>query len=199
MAQQHETTTDRLVGIIASIKLERRSGQLTVRRGEGLTIEEGTLTFRQGQITLANVGRRNGSDALNWLSTWRQARYIFTPTASEANAPTTFHTLPVSSPNMVATHPGPPIARVNTDDLDSPLALAYGIPHTTVELNEAMARLEKAGLSRAHRRLYLLIDGHRSAIDLVPLSGKKAEEVRNMLHDLEWLGVIRIANPPSES
>lgn len=198
--QRHETTTDRLVGIIASIKLERRSGQLTVRRGEGLTTEEGTLIFRQGQITMASAGRRNGSDALNWLSTWGQARYIFTPTASEANAPTTFPTLPASSSNAaVATHPRLPIARVNTDDLDSPLALAYGIPHTTVALGEAIVRIEKAGLSRAHRRLYLLIDGRRSAIELVPLSGKTAEEVRNMLHDLEWLGVIRIANPPSES
>lgn len=198
MAQQGEATTDRLVGIIASIKLERRSGQLTVRRGEGLTSEEGKLVFSQGQITQARIGRRSGSDALNWLSTWGQARYIFMPTAPEANTPTIFPTSPASSLSMVAIQTGLPVGRVNTDSLDSPLALAYGIPHTTVELNEATARLEKAGLSRAHRRLYLLIDGHRSAIELVPLSGKKAEEVRNMLHDLEWLGVIRITNPSSE-
>ncbi|MGH2506872.1 MAG: hypothetical protein ACRDHZ_05585 [Ktedonobacteraceae bacterium] len=45
MTQQGEATTDRLVGIIASIKMERRSGRLMVRRGEGLTAEEGTLLF----------------------------------------------------------------------------------------------------------------------------------------------------------
>src|SRR4051812_21954611 len=105
MAQQREATTDRLVGIIASIKMERRSGQLTVRRGTGPTSEEGTLIFLRGQITLASVERRTGSDALNWLSTWGQARYIFTPTASEIDSPTTFPTQPSSSFNAVATHP----------------------------------------------------------------------------------------------
>lgn len=197
MAQQREATTDRLVGIIASIKLERRSGELIVRRGEGLAAEEGTLIFQQGQITQASVGRRHGSDALNWLSTWGQARYTFA--SSEENASASFPILPASSSHTVITHSRLPTARVNTENLDSPLALAYGIPYVTSELHEATTRLEKAGLSRAHRRLYLLIDGHRSAIDLVPLSGKKAEEVRNMLHDLEWLGVIRIANPPQPS
>src|ERR1700730_11960673 len=95
MAQQRETTTDRLVSIIASIKLERKSGQLRVRRGEGLTSEEGILTFAQGQITQASIGRMNGPDALNWLSTWGQAHYTFlsvtpiTEIARELPAPPT--------------------------------------------------------------------------------------------------------------
>jgi hypothetical protein len=202
MAQQREATTDRLVGIIANIKMERRSGQLTVRRGEGLTSEEGTLTFQQGQITRANVGRRSGSDALNWLSTWGRARYIFIPTVSEAEVPGTFSSLPSSSPGARTTNPAFPVTRVHTDRLESTRspALAYGVPRATVELSEAAERIEQAGLSRAHRRLYLLIDGQRAAIELVPLLGKKAEEVRNMLQDLEWLGVIRISNlPPAKS
>jgi hypothetical protein len=86
---------------------------------------------------------------------------------------------------------------VDTDRLESPYPLAYGVPRPTVDLEEATKRIEQAGLSRTHRRLYLLIDGHRSAIELIPLIGKQAEEVRNMLYDLEWLGVIRILNPPS--
>jgi hypothetical protein len=197
MAQQHEATTDRLVGIIASIKMKRRSGQLMVRRGEGLTSEEGILIFERGQMTQASVGRRNSSDALNWLSTWRQARYTFIPTASETGELTLFSPPPSSPFGTTVTNPNLEIARNDTDRLEPPQPLAYSVPHATVELDEAITRIERAGLTRAHRRLYLLIDGHRSAIELIPLIGKKAEEVRNMLHDLEWLGVIRMINPPA--
>ena len=195
MAQQREATTDRLVGLIAGIKVKRKSGQLVVKRGEGPASEEGTLTFVKGQITHAGVGRRSGSDALNWLSTWRHARYIFIPAASEGEA--RFSPLPSSSFGTTVTNPRLDMVRIDTDRLEATQPLAYGVPHTTVELDEALARLKRSELSRAHRRLYLLIDGHRSAIELVPLSGKKAEEVRNMLHDLEWLGIIRIVNPPA--
>jgi len=197
MAQQREATTDRLVGLIANIKMKRKSGQLVVRRGEGLTSEEGTLIFVQGQMMQASVGRRTGSDALNWLSTWRQARYTFIPTASETSVSTLFSPLPSSSFGTTGTHPSLQIVRIDTDRLQSPQLLAYSVPRVTIELDEAMARIKRAELSRTHRRLYLLIDGHRSAVELVPLIGKPAEEVRNILYDLEWLGVIRIANPPA--
>jgi hypothetical protein len=195
MAQQRETTTNRLVGIIAGIKMERRSGQLIVRRGEGLAEEEGRLIFVQGQIMQASVGRRNGAEALNWLSTWRQARYIFLPANARADEALPFLSLSSSSPEKV-TNPNLRIAQIDTDRLERLYPLAYGIPYPTIESDKAMQRIAQAGLSRAHRRLYLLIDGRRSAVDLVPLSGRKAEEVRKMLHDLEWLGVIRVSNPP---
>ena len=201
MAQQREASTDRLVGIIATIKLERKSGQLRVRRGEGLTSEEGALTFVQGQVTQAHVGRRNGSDALNWLSTWGQAHYIFTSTLSpteEGNLSLAFPELPSSSPGRIITNPLPE-EQINTDKLEFTSSQAPGseVPYISVELAEAMPGIERAGLSRSHRRLYLLIDGHRSVHDLAPLIGKQVEEVHSMLHDLEWLGIIRIANLPS--
>jgi hypothetical protein len=200
MAQQREASTDRLVGIIAAIKLERKSGQLRVRRGEGLTSEEGALTFVQGQVTQAHVGRRNGSDALNWLSTWGQAHYTFTSTLApdgEEGVSLALSESPVSSPERARTDPLPDM-RVHTDKLELTPSLPSDreVPYTSAELTEALAGIERAGLSRSHRRLYLLIDGHRSIHDLVPLVGRKAEEVRSMLHDLEWLGIIRIVNLP---
>lgn len=198
MAQQREATTDRLVGIIASIKLGRRSGQLTVRRGEGLTSEEGTLTFVQGQIVQAHVGRRSGSEALNWLSTWGLAYYIFEPLDPDKEVPAAFSSLPSSSPTRKVTSPLFLVSPVNTDELGTglPQASAQGIPTIVLELTEATARIDKAGLSRVHRHLYLLIDGHRSTLELAALVGRKAEDVRNMLHDLEWLGVIQISSLP---
>jgi hypothetical protein len=195
MAQQREATTERLVGVIASIKLARRSGQLRVRRGEGLTSEEGILIFAMGQVTQANVGRRNGADALNWLSTWGQARYIFLAATSAEEVSIEFSTPPSATPER---NTGVLVARVNTDELETeqPEEAGYEAPHARMELGEATTHIEGANLSRAHRRLYLLIDGHRSVYELAPLLGKKAEEVRSMLHDLESLRVIQIPNFP---
>lgn len=199
MAQQREATTDRLVGVIASIKMERRSGQLMVRRGEGLTSEEGILLFVQGQVREARVGRRSGSDALNWLSTWGQAHYMFTPLVSDKETPLEdFASASTIVSNLITTSPLRPVAQIHTDQLEQeiPLITASGILHSMVTCAEATARIDRAGLSRAHRHLYLLINGQRTALELVPLVGRKVEEVRNMLHDLEWLGIIRVRNSP---
>ncbi len=199
MAQQREATTDRLVGIIASIKMERGSGRLIVRRGDGLTSEEGTLMFVQGQVVEARVGRRSGSDALNWLSTWGQAHYIFTPLVSGKETPTGGLTsVPTTASGTTNTSPLRPVPHVNTDKLEQrpSLIAVNGVLHSTVVCAEATARIDRAGLSRGHRHLFLLINGQRTALELVPLVGKKVEEVRNMLHDLEWLGIIRVGNSP---
>jgi hypothetical protein len=199
MAQQREAITDHLIGIIANIKMERRSGQLRVRRGEGLTSEEGVLTFIQGQVTQASVGRRSGADAVNWLSTWGQAQYVFTSSEADSGANFAVTALLSSPPDKIATNPGLRTGQVHTDRLETePLpAPPQEVPRASVKLSEAIARIERAGLSRTHRRLYLLIDGYRSVDDLEPFIGRKAEEVRSMLRDLEWLGVIQITHKAS--
>lgn len=204
MSHQRETSTDHLVAIIATIKMERRSGQLRVRRGEGLTTEEGILTFSQGQVTQASVGRRSGAEALNWLSTWGQAHYTFLPAISGEQLH--LEVLTPVYPEKTATNPDLLVARANTDrlntedlELEQPIAPEYEAPRACVALSEAVAHIERAGLSRAHKRLFLLIDGHRSVHELTPLSGKSLEEVHSMLQDLEWLGIIQTASPPSAS
>lgn len=193
MAQQREATTDRLIGIIASLKMERKSGQLRVRRGEGLTSEEGILTFLRGQITRASVGRRNGADALNWLSTWGQAHYTFLPSILNDEAPAARSTSPSSSLNGIVTYSDMPTARVNTDELEPERLSGINeeVPCSCVELSAATTRIEHAGLTRAHWRLYLLINGRRSVRELAPLLGKTPEEARSMLNDLEWLDIIK--------
>ncbi len=80
MVQQQEMMADRLVYIISSIQRGRSSGVLTAKRGEGIFLEEGTITFTNGQVSHASVGRRRGSEALNWLSTWESCRSIFVST-----------------------------------------------------------------------------------------------------------------------
>jgi hypothetical protein len=176
--------------------MERKSGQLRVKRGEGPTTEEGYIAFAQGLVTQASVGRRSGVEAVNWLSTWGHARYIFLAASGEVEvlfAPTLLE----FSAGGASTSPSLLTARVNTDRLDTgglqltPLP-AEEVPRPCVCTDEASAQIERAGLSRAHRRLVLLIDGHRSVHELAPLIGKSANETRSMLHDLEWLGIVQI-------
>jgi hypothetical protein len=190
MAQQRETATDRLISIITTIKLERQSGQLRVRRGEGLTSEEGILTFVKGQITQANVGRRNGADAVNWLSTWGQAYYIFFSAGLAVQPVRDVLTPPPISAAEEENVTDRLVARTNTDKLGTEAGVRA--PSVCMPLSEALARIEQSGLSRTHRRLFLLIDGRRSEYELATLLGKKVEEMRDMLLNLEWLGIIHL-------
>ena len=65
------------------------------------------------------------------------------------------------------------------------------IPRQHRRLEEALSLIEKAALSRAHRRLYLLIDGHRSSTELARLMGRSQNDIDTLLHDLERAWVIR--------
>lgn len=72
-----EQTAERAIALIRSLQQERRTGRLTLRRGSGITAEEGWIQFSDGQITAARAGRHQGAEARNWLSTWCACRYLF--------------------------------------------------------------------------------------------------------------------------
>lgn len=197
MAQEREATTDRLIGIIASIKLAGRSGRLAVRRGEGMVGEEGILMFARGQITEARVGRRQGAEALNWLSTWALAHYTFNAdsadhSGSEMSGPLT--PVPPSS--------GPLPGFINTDKIQkiwhlSALKAATEVPYTLTAWEDGLLTIEEEGLSRAHKRLYLLVNGQRSVLEMVTLSGRNIEDVRVLLETLVELDLVRIEEKAS--
>jgi hypothetical protein len=74
MAQQNATITNSLANVIQVIQLGRKSGVLTVERGEGTTFEEGVITFVNGQAVDALTELANGPDALRWLGSWGTCR-----------------------------------------------------------------------------------------------------------------------------
>ncbi|GAC1379127.1 MAG: hypothetical protein NVSMB33_04080 [Ktedonobacteraceae bacterium] len=209
MTQQRETVTDRLVSIIQRVQLERRTGVLTARRGKGAAQEEGTISFVKGQVKQANVGRRNGSEALNWLTTWSNCRFTFVPSnSSETTAPQPVvsamptppeHTDPylrTRSPlfarqtESLTTEGGNMSAQRRPTAADAtPLPTA---PYRTRPVDSALRVIENRGLSRTHRHLFLLIDGQRSISELVRLMGRGQNEVYELLHDLEQASVIQI-------
>ena len=218
MVQQQEMMTGRLVLVISSIQRGRRSGVLTAKRGEGIFLEEGTITFANGQVSQASVGRRRGSEALNWLSTWEGCRYMFVPT--EARVQVSQPSLPAKS---IATSPpalGPPAHMTKTSlpaqqtsgpssperqeglqvaseresngengQTDTP---AFAAPYPTQQLDTALRLIEQYGFSRVHKQLFYLVDGRRSIVDLVRLTRKRGSEIYKLLGDLERAHVIRI-------
>jgi hypothetical protein len=70
VSQQLEAYASQLLDIIQRIQMQRGTGVLRARRGNDITGEEGEITFGKGQVTDAHTGRRTGSEAVNWMSSW---------------------------------------------------------------------------------------------------------------------------------
>lgn len=75
-----EQQASRAIDLIRALQQQRRTGRLTMRRGSGVTAEEGWIQFCDGQITGAASGRHREAEARNWLSTWGTCRYLFEET-----------------------------------------------------------------------------------------------------------------------
>ena len=56
---------------------------------------------------------------------------------------------------------------------------------------EVLQQLGNTQLPRTHRRLLLLIDGHRKREDFARLMGRTLAEVQELLSDLERYGFIQ--------
>ena len=202
MPHQRETATDRLSNVIQVIQLGRKSGSLTAERGEGVAFEEGMITFVKGQATEAIVGKYTGVAAFKWLNTWGSCRFAFTPTATaEMTSPLrndTASKVSDTTTRILALKPTirsqAGASKYGNNGGDFPparLETWTNAPNRTRHIEEALHLIEQMGLSRAHRRLFLLIDGNRSTSELVRLLGRAQDEVQRLLNDLEHAGVIQ--------
>ncbi len=211
MSQQPKTETDRLANVIQVLQLGQKTGTLVVERNDGPNVEQGFVTLANGQILQANVGQRQGQDALACLGSWGRCRFAFSaeqkpshtghsgntgrmpalPSRGESGSGT-----PFNSP-LPTTDPGPAYSQFTrtTGNLGSsgPLAsTAWGItPLRTRHIEEGMHLIEQMGLSRTHRRLFLLIDGRRTLQELVRLLTIEPAEVYRLLKELERAGVVQ--------
>lgn len=202
MSQGHDTATDRLVDVIRTIKLGRQTGVLTANCGEGMTQEEGTITFANGQVTQAILGRRVGSEALNALTTWVNCRYMFLSSAAESlakqstNKPRSTSRPGLNTPISPGKSDTGPLAAENrgkgeAGGQNSPAPVPTA-PYRTQSLASALDAITHMGLSRAHRRLLVLIDGQRSISELIRLMGCSQNEVHELLLALERSALIQI-------
>lgn len=194
MPEQRATATSRLMDVIQLIRLGHRTGVLTVERGEGATFEEGSISFVNGQVTQASAGYRRGVEALNWLSSWGSCLFSFLQSASTTGE----MQLPSQPPDAdyQDLYSAFPVYHTpNTGGIE-PVKTTGPLPVSQVLRRlrpgeEALSLISYLGLSRAHRQIFLLIDGHRSAIDLIRLTNQEPDKVYRILDDLNQAGLIQ--------
>jgi hypothetical protein len=210
-----EMVIDNLIRYIQAIQRGRRTGLLIVKRGSGNTQEEGRIRFKQGHVSETTLGSRTGTQAFNELSTWGSCLISFI-SADGKELKTSLSTSPSPPPSpppaAVQTNPYPPgsspLRRRSNPPADSPQnerenrsqqdsARLQGIspqarPAQTRQFNASLKIIENLQLSRAHRQLFLLINGQRSIEELIFLSTRSQNEVLQLLRDLERAAVIRI-------
>ncbi|GCF09938.1 DUF4388 domain-containing protein [Dictyobacter arantiisoli] len=210
MSQPRETTTNNLADVIQVIQIGHRSGTLTVERGEGNAYEEGEIVFANGQIVNAQTGTQSGPVALGWLTTWTNCRFAFNVESSTTTPRPPFQP---SGHSPLSTRPGSSPARTNTNSSGNfrPITTAsmYGqntprtastpsmpnqfvtqIPYRIRTDNSVLAYIEQVGLTREHRRLFMLIDGQRTTHELVGLMGKNLDKIVELLNELERAGIV---------
>jgi len=204
MAQQKETITNSLADVIQVIQLSRKSGVLTVERGEGETFEEGMITFVNGQVVEAQTAAFNGQNALRWLGSWGTCRFAFIPTPTSEIPSIPLVSTPAFEQRMrdTGTHPRIPIsplresaARRQAGNNGTGQVISFisasAVPHLVIPLEESLRYVDQLGLSRQHRRLLLLVDGQRNVAEMARLIGRTLYEVQQLLADLEQAKIIR--------
>ena len=209
MALQNATTTNSLADLIQVIQLGRRSGVLSVERGEGTSFEEGMITFVNGQVVNAKASLFNLQDPLHWLKSWGACRYEFIPTPTSQipsvsppnRPPANNHTLDPKAMDT-GTHPRIPTSplresaarrQVSSGRMPAIVLMPVSLtPRPLQPLEQSLRRVEQQGLSRQHRRLILLIDGQRTVAELVRLIGYTQYEVQKLLMDLEQARIIQL-------
>lgn len=205
MSQKRGTVTDRLLNVIQVLQLGKKTGHLTIERDEGKGQEKGEIIFVEGQVTQAYGGNLRGQEALNWLSIWGACRFIFVPaTPEKTTSPLTTQTQsfmsspkttqPLRDTNPRVTDAIPAIQQrskwTNTTEHPASPSSGSAIPRRTRAVNVSFHLLDQARLSRAHRHLFLLVDGNRTIVELVRLTGRPTEEILRLLQELEHIGVI---------
>ncbi len=198
MTQRRVTATNQLSTVVDALQLGGKTGILTVERGEGETFEEGMIMFVNGQVVNAVIGPYSGRDAATKLFSWQACRFSFTPLPQEqvdagqwgfavpANQAETQEAGPSLPGPLNRGQQGYPPAQNRLSR--RPFLTAY--PHET--LGNILRALERQGFSRAHRRLFLLIDGRRSVQELAALISRTPDETLSLLDDLERSGVIKV-------
>ncbi len=169
--------TQRLIEILQSLQLARKTGLLEVERiNADDTIEQGTITLSNGQIINASLHPYDGPKAFALLSNWTNCYFTFHPSHVEKST--------IPSPSHPPTNTWSPTHP--TESRTIPTA-----PYRIRPVNEALTAFPASKLTRVHRQLFLLVNGERTIQDFVRLTGHIPEEVETLLLDLERAGFIR--------
>jgi hypothetical protein len=73
-----------------------------------------------------------------------------------------------------------------------PVSLPSPVPMRLIDGDDALRLIERYRLSRHHRHIFFLLNGQRSAADIVRLTRRPLYEIQQVLEDLEQYGLIRL-------
>ena len=114
----------------------------------------------------------------------------YTHTAQVAEEPSSPFPVPrTPSPVAYPLTPIPPIPQTMVPQVEMTRLHA---PFRLVNGPEVVNYMERFGLSRLHRHVFFLLDGQRTAVDVVRLTGRSFYEIQHLLADLERLGLIKM-------
>jgi Domain of unknown function (DUF4388) len=179
----HGTATDKLADVIQVLQLVHKTGLLTAQRdGINDSLEQGTVTFRDGQVIDASVGSLRGNDAFKKLLSWTTCHFIFQPSSPKAMLP----------PPATIKDDRPSPDRVYQQESSNGHILVSAIPRRVWLTNGALPDFQRLGLSRMHRQLFLLIDGKRSVQELMRLMARRPNEILALLIELEAANLIHV-------
>ncbi len=179
------TATKKLTDVIQMLQMASKTGTLLVNRdGKSNTIEQGTLSLKHGQIIDASLGPHRGFEALRRLQEWQSCYFVFQAPAQPGSGPLPSVQMSPVTPNLPA--------KYNTGSAPThATADAGNAPQRVREISNIQPYFNKLGLTRMHRQLFLLIDGHRTVPELIRLMGHRTDEINTLLGDLERDGLIR--------
>ncbi|MBV9259010.1 MAG: DUF4388 domain-containing protein [Ktedonobacteraceae bacterium] len=171
--------TDKLADVVQVLQLAHKTGLLQVQRNTvDNFVEQGTITFLDGQVVEASVGQFHGQDAFKKLMTWATCHFVFEPAPSTPPSPSLSGILGSAA---------------STQDLGfsrEPSDPYAAVPYRLWQVNGVLPNFHRLGLSRIHRQLFLLVDGKRSVYELTSLIRHRPQEVLGILTDLERTGLI---------
>lgn len=195
------TATNNLNDVIQMLQMARKTGTLTLQReGKGDTVEQGTMIFQNGQIVDAGLGFLKGGDAFAKVSTWGACHFVFQASASTIT-PRPLMTPNPNTPNPNTPNPFTPRPAGNGSspfhgladrrETFNGLSPTPAAPYRLREAQEVLGYFDRLGLTRAHRQLFLLINGRYPIPELMRLSGHRANDFERLLADLERVGLVR--------
>jgi hypothetical protein len=178
------TVTQRLADVVQALQITHKTGILQVNRdgADSRTVEEGSIKLVNGQIVEASVGPLRGPEALSRLMSWA-CYFVFQPETSTSQFSNTSQ-LPVTT--------GGARGYQNPGEVSQGFSVLYVIPQRTSQVNEVLPYFGQMGFTRAHRQLFLLIDGRRTVQELMRLMGYGLNDMNTLLADLARVGLLRL-------
>ncbi len=194
---------ERLDDVLASARVGRQTGMLTIEHTQGGRVELGELYLQAGQPVYARIGQLIGQDALNYLLRWRN---IYISNAAEDTsepagtlaAGDAASAAPVSAPlprysSLNGNSSREQVSESGAGNWNNSSATNTPGAEGLVPQKRGVERnVLSLPLTRRQRFIYLLVDGRRTIADLSRCTGKNTQEVQLILRELQEQGLVAV-------